>query len=88
VFVELPEVGDSITTGDTFGTVESVKAVSDLFAPLNGEVVEINPTLEDAPELVNQDPYEGGWMLKVKLSDLSALDGLMSPADYAALIGG
>jgi glycine cleavage system H protein len=88
VFVELPEVGESITTKDTFGTVESVKAVSDLFAPLNGEVVEINPALEDAPELVNQEPYEGGWMLKVKLSDSSELDGLMSAADYAALIGG
>ena len=86
VFVELPEVGDTITIDDSFGTVESVKAVSDLFAPMTGEVVEINANLEDTPEVVNSDPYEAGWMLKVKTDDASQLDAMLSSADYTALI--
>ena len=68
VYVELPEVGAAITEGDTFGTVESVKAVSDLYAPVTGEVVEINEGLEDAPDAVNTDAYGDGWMIKVKVS--------------------
>ena len=86
VFVELPEVGDTITIDDSFGTVESVKAVSDLFAPMTGEVVEINANLEDTPEVVNSDPYEAGWMIKVKTDDASQLDAMLSSADYTALI--
>lgn len=85
VYVELPEVGASIEEGDTFGTVESVKAVSDLYAPVAGEVVAINEVLEDAPESVNTDAYGEGWMIKVKVS--GETEGLMSPADYQALLG-
>ncbi len=85
VFVELPDVGASIAEGDTFGTVESVKAVSDLYAPVTGEVVEINEGLEDAPESVNSDAYGEGWMIKVKVS--GETEGLLSPADYQALLG-
>ena len=85
VYVELPEVGASIEEGDTFGTVESVKAVSDLYAPVTGEVVAINEVLEDAPESVNTDAYGEGWMIKVKVS--GETEGLMSPADYQALLG-
>jgi glycine cleavage system H protein len=85
VYVELPEVGASIEEGDTFGTVESVKAVSDLYAPVTGEVVAINEVLEDAPESVNTDAYGDGWMIKVKVS--GETEGLMSPADYQALLG-
>ena len=85
VYVELPEVGASVEEGDTFGTVESVKAVSDLYAPVTGEVVAINEVLEDAPESVNTDAYGEGWMIKVKVS--GETEGLMSPADYQALLG-
>ena len=85
VYVELPEVGTAITEGDTFGTVESVKAVSDLYAPVTGEVVEINEGLEDAPEAVNTDAYGEGWMIKVKVS--GETEGLLSAADYQALLG-
>jgi glycine cleavage system H protein len=85
VFVELPEVGTTIAEGDTFGTVESVKAVSDLYAPVNGEIVEINEGLEDTPESVNTDAYGDGWMIKVKLS--GETEGLLSAADYQALLG-
>ena len=79
VFVELPDIGDSIETGEEFGAIESVKAVSDLFAPITGEIVETNAALEDAPETVNNDPYGDGWMIKVKSSD-----DLSSLMDYAA----
>jgi glycine cleavage system H protein len=85
VYVELPEVGANIAEGDTFGTVESVKAVSDLYSPVTGEVVAINEVLEDAPESVNTDAYGEGWMIKVKVS--GETEGLMSPADYQALLG-
>jgi len=69
VFVELPEEGDDISTGDSFGSVESVKTVSELYAPVSGKVVAVNEELEDSPELVNENPYEGAWMLKVEISD-------------------
>ena len=85
VFVELPDVGSTFETGDTFGTVESVKAVSDLYAPVSGEVTEINEALEDGPESVNSEPYEGGWMIKVKVT--SGLDDLLSAEDYEKLLG-
>lgn len=82
VFVELEESGFEFSQDDTFGTVEAVKTVSELFAPVDGEVVELNEELEDNPELVNDDPYGKGWMLKIKLSDPSQLDDLLSAEDY------
>jgi glycine cleavage system H protein len=86
VFVELPEVGDNIEAGATFGVVESVKAVSDVYAPVSGEVVEINEELPDEPETLNNSPYDAGWMVKVKLSDPSALDELMDVAAYQGFV--
>jgi glycine cleavage system H protein len=88
VFVELPKVGAQVTGMKTFGVVESVKAVSDLFAPLTGEVVEINAALVKKPETVNSDPYGEGWMIVVKIAKLSELDALLSAADYEQLIAG
>lgn len=82
VFVELPEVGATMTAGETFGTVESVKTVSDLFAPLTGRIVEINSALEDAPEKVNSSPYEDGWMVVVELTNPSELDALLDATGY------
>lgn len=87
VFVELPEVGAELTKSDPFGTIEAVKAVSDLFAPANGEVVEINEALADAPETVNKSPYEDGWMIKIKLADAGDLDDLLDAAAYTTKIG-
>lgn len=85
VFVELPEVGDDFDQDAVFGSVESTKAVSDLFSPIAGEIVEINEALEDAPESVNGDCYGEGWIMKIKISDPSQLDGLMDAAAYDAL---
>ncbi|OFS62760.1 glycine cleavage system protein GcvH [Nosocomiicoccus sp. HMSC09A07] len=87
VFVELPEEGDEIAKGDDFGSVESVKTVSELYAPVSGEVLEVNEELEDSPELVNESPYEEAWMLKVKLRDASELDELMDAAAYEEMTG-
>jgi glycine cleavage system H protein len=86
VFVEVPAVGTDLTTENTFGVVESVKTVSDLYAPVSGKVVNVNKDLEANPELVNQDPYGKGWMIEVELSDASQVDGLLSAADYEAFI--
>jgi len=88
VFVELPQVGDAFEKGQEFGTVESVKAVSELFIPLGGEVTAINENLEDTPELVNSEPYTGGWMVKLKPADASELDGLMTKDAYLDLLKG
>ncbi|MGV3487841.1 MAG: glycine cleavage system protein GcvH [Tuberibacillus sp.] len=82
VFVELPEVGDEVTADDAFGSVESVKTVSELYAPVSGKVVEINGELEDSPEFVNESPYEKAWMIKVEMSDPGELDQLLSPDEY------
>ncbi|WP_136716243.1 glycine cleavage system protein GcvH [Halorientalis salina] len=82
VFVELPSEGEEITKGDDFGVVESIKAVSDLYAPISGTVTAINDDLVDAPELVNDDPYGDGWMLEVDIDDESELDALLSPEEY------
>lgn len=82
VFVELPEVGDTFGKGEEFGTVESVKAVSELYMPVAGEVVAINDTLEDAPEKVNNSPYSDGWMLEIKADDASKIDDLMDNNAY------
>ncbi len=86
VFVELPSVGQELEQEQPFGSVEAVKAVSDLYSPVNGEVTEINAGLEDDPTLVNQSPYEDGWMLKARLGDPSELDGLLSPEEYESLV--
>jgi glycine cleavage system H protein len=83
VYVDMPEVDDEVTAGEEFGAVESVKAASDLFAPVSGTVVEINEALEDQPELINQDAFEN-WIIKVELSDKSELDALMDAATYEA----
>jgi glycine cleavage system H protein len=88
VFVELPEVGSTFGKGDEFGTVESVKAVSELYMPIGGEVTAINATLTDQPELVNTDPYGGGWMIEVKASDPGELDSLKTKADYLEMLKG
>jgi glycine cleavage system H protein len=85
VFVELPEVGADVATGDESGVVESVKAASDIYAPLSGEVVAINEELEDSPELVNSDPYGDGWFFKLKLSDVDELNELLSAEGYTDL---
>jgi glycine cleavage system H protein len=84
-FVELPAVGDTVAAGGECGVIESVKAASDLYAPVGGEVVEVNTALEDAPELINQDAFEAGWIVKLKPADAAELDGLMSAAEYDAL---
>ena len=86
VFVELPKVGAKVTAMKAFGVVESVKAVSDLFAPLSGEVVEVNAELPKKPEVVNADPYGKGWMIVIKLANTKDWDGLMAAGDYEKLI--
>jgi glycine cleavage system H protein len=83
VFVELPEEGDTFDAGESFGTVESVKAVSDLYAPVGGEVVEVNSTLEDAPENINEDPYGEGWIVKLRTTDEA---DLLSPEEYEKVV--
>jgi glycine cleavage system H protein len=86
VYVDLPSEGDSLLAGESFGEIESVKSVSELFAPVSGEIVEVNTALSDTPETVNSDPHGAGWMIKVRVTDASALDGLMSAEDYDAFI--
>ena len=88
VYVELPLVGDRVEAGKECAVVESVKAASDIYAPVTGDIVAVNEELTRTPELVNQDPYGKGWMFKVRLSDLSEVGELLSPTDYAAHIGG
>jgi len=88
VYVEVETLDETLDIEAVFGTVEAVKTVSDLFLPVSGEIIEFNEALEGEPELVNSDPYGAGWMIKVKMSDSSQLDGLLSAEDYAALIGG
>lgn len=85
-YVELPEVGDSFSKGDSLGVIEAVKAASDIYSPVSGEIVGINEDLEDNPELVNNECYEGGWIIKIKMSNPSELDGLMKADAYKATI--
>ena len=85
VFVELPSVGTAVSQGDQFGTVESVKAVSELYAPISGEVTEVNEQLQDEPETVNREPHGTGWMIKIRLSDAAELDALLDATAYAEL---
>lgn len=87
MFVGLPEVGSAVTKGASAATVESVKAASDIYAPLDGEVVEVNDAISSDPSLVNSDPLGGGWFFKLKLKDKSAMDGLMDEAAYTAMVG-
>ncbi|WP_375238423.1 glycine cleavage system protein GcvH [Aurantibacter sp.] len=87
VYVEVETVDETLEIEEVFGTVEAVKTVSDLFLPVSGEIIEFNESLEDEPEKVNTDPYGDGWMVKVKFSDASQLDQLLSADDYKALIG-
>jgi glycine cleavage system H protein len=87
VYVELPKAGETFSAHDTFGSVESVKAVSELFLPVAGEVTEVNESLADEPEKVNSDPYGAGWMLRVKLSNRGEVDSLLSAAEYEDYIG-
>lgn len=86
VFVEIETEGETLDKGETFGTIEAVKTVSDLFMPVAGEVLEINPVLEDAPETINTDPYGDGWMIKIALSDASQVDELLSSEKYTELV--
>ncbi|MGR5108077.1 glycine cleavage system protein GcvH [Vibrio jasicida] len=86
VFVDLPDVEDEVEAGESFSLVESVKAASDIYSPITGEVVEINEELEDSPELINEEPYEGGWIVKVKLSNPSELHDLKDAEEYLSSI--
>ena len=87
VYVELPTVGTKLGKHDVFGTIEAVKAVSELFSPIAGEVVEVNPRLDQEPALVNSDPYGAGWMIRIKPDDASSLSGLMDSAAYTSHVG-
>jgi glycine cleavage system H protein len=87
VYVEVETVDETLDKDEVFGSVEAVKTVSDLFLPLSGEIIEFNEGLEDEPEKVNTDPYGDGWMVKIKISDASEIDSLLSAADYKRLIG-
>ncbi|MES2416606.1 MAG: glycine cleavage system protein GcvH [Bacteroidota bacterium] len=87
VYIDVNSIGTEVAKEEVFGTVEAVKTVSDLFMPLTATVLELNAALNDNPELVNSDPYGEGWMVKVALADVSEVDGLLSAADYKALIG-
>jgi glycine cleavage system H protein len=86
VYVELPELGAIYTVGDSFGVIESVKSVSDLYAPLTGKVIEVNESLQDHPEIVTESPYERGWIVKFEIDDTSELENLMKAEDYASFV--
>lgn len=87
VYVEVDSLDETVEREEVFGTVEAVKTVSDLFAPLSGEVIAFNESLEDTPEVVNSDPYGEGWMIRIKISDTTELDDLLSDSDYKVLVG-
>lgn len=86
VFVELPEVGSELEAGEAFGVVESVKAASDVYSPLSGEVIDVNSQLEDSPETINASPYQEGWLIKVKMSDPDELDSLLDASSYSKFV--
>jgi glycine cleavage system H protein len=86
VHIELPELGDSVQAGDSIAEVESTKAVSDIYTPVDGEVIAVNGKLDDAPETVNEDPYGAGWLVKIRIADASGLDGLLDAAAYQAKV--
>ncbi|MEN8201804.1 MAG: glycine cleavage system protein GcvH [Bacteroidota bacterium] len=87
VFIEIETEGEVLSKGDTFGTIEAVKTVSDLYMPVDGEIIEVNPALEDTPELVNSEPFGEGWMIRIKLSDPAQLDELIPADQYRSMIG-
>jgi glycine cleavage system H protein len=87
VYVDVDSVGKEVSEHTVFGTIEAVKTVSDLFMPVNGTVLELNPKLNSEPELVNKDPYGDGWIIKISISDASSIDGLLSSEDYASVVG-
>jgi len=87
VFVEVETVGETLAEGEVFGTVEAVKTVSDLYLPIDGKILEFNEGLEDKPELVNEDPYGEGWMIKIEVSDTAQIESLLTATEYEALIG-
>ncbi len=86
VFIEIETLGETLKKEEVFGTIEAVKTVSDMFMPLGGEIIEVNPALEESPDVVNKDPYGKGWMIKIRLSDLSEIDNLMKAEDYKAIL--
>jgi glycine cleavage system H protein len=87
VFIEIETTGENLKKEEVFGTVEAVKTVSDLFMPVSGEVLEVNADLESSPDLVNKDPYGKGWMVRIRIADISEADSLLSPEQYKALVG-
>ena len=87
VFVELPEIDDKVNEGEAFGTIEAVKTVSDMLSPISGKVTEVNNLLEDEPEIINSDPYNKGWIIKVKISDMNDLEKLMNNKSYKEFVG-
>jgi len=87
VFVDIPALDETIAKEEVFGTIEAVKTVSDMFMPVSGEVLEVNPALEDKPELINEDPYDAGWIIKIRPSNPSEADALLSADEYQQLIG-
>ena len=86
VYVDLPSEGDSVNAGEAFGEIESVKSVSELYSPADGDIVKVNSALSDSPETVNEDPYGEGWMIQIKLADSAQLDGLLSAEEYEAFV--
>lgn len=86
VFIEIETIGETLNKEEVFGTIEAVKTVSDLFMPVGGEILEVNPALEDSPDLVNKDPYGEGWMIKIKISDPAEVEGLLNPEQYGELL--
>jgi glycine cleavage system H protein len=86
VFIEIETIGETLKKEEVFGTIEAVKTVSDMFMPVSGEVLELNPALEESPEMVNKDPYGKGWMVKIKITDLSETTSLLTPEQYKTLI--
>ena len=86
VYVELPEVGDKVTAGESFGTIEAVKAVEDLNSPASGEIIEVNAELEDHPEMINQSPLDEGWIIKIKIADISELEELLDEETYNKMV--
>jgi len=86
VYVDLPSLGDSVTLGEPFGEIESVKSVSELYAPVNGDVIKVNDVLIDSPEVINEDPYGEGWMIEIRMSDPSEVDALLSAEEYEVFV--
>lgn len=88
IYLDVTTVGNDVAMGDAFGTIEAVKTVSDMYAPVSGKIAEFNSAVNDNPAIVNQDPYGAGWMVKIEISNMGDLDSLLSPADYKDLVGG